>query len=88
MKTEFDPIKDMNNINKHGISLAEVAGFEWVTCITWQDMRKQYNEERFNSVGYIGTRLYYVTYVFRNDVLRVISLRKANKREETRYAST
>ena len=39
-------------------------------------------------IGYIELRLYYVVFVDRDDNRRVISLRKANKREENRYANT
>jgi uncharacterized DUF497 family protein len=38
--------------------------------------------------GYISNRLHYVVYVDRDDVRRIISLRKANSREEKRYAKT
>ncbi len=33
-------------------------------------------------------RLYFVAFVVRDDTRRIISLRKANKREERRYAET
>ena len=39
-------------------------------------------------IGYIGDRLYYVVYVEREEVRRIISLRKANLREVQRYAET
>ena len=35
---------------------------------------------------YIGDRLHYVVYTMREDQCRVISLRKANSREERQYA--
>lgn len=38
------------------------------------------------AIGYIGLRLYVVVYVDRNGTRRIISLRKANSREEKRYA--
>lgn len=40
------------------------------------------------AMGYIGQRLYVVVYVDRADSRRIISLRKANQREEKRYAET
>ena len=40
------------------------------------------------AIGYIGLRLFCVIFVDRADGRRIISLRKANTREENRYAST
>lgn len=52
-----------------------------------QDDREDYSEVRMIGFAYIGTRLYCVVYTDRGDVRRVISLRKANRREEKRYAT-
>ncbi len=43
-------------------------------------------EARYTALGYIGDRLYYVVYTMRGDKCRIISLRKANPREERQYA--
>ena len=53
-----------------------------------EDARKQYAEPRFEAKGYIGDRLHVMVFCLRADVVRVISLRKANKREEVSYAKT
>lgn len=86
MDIEFDPTKDAANIAKHGVSLAEADGFEWETCIERADIRYVYGEDRMTAIGYIGTRLHVAVFVDRGPVRRVISLRKANKREERIYA--
>jgi hypothetical protein len=89
MGYEFDPGKNAINIAKHqGVSLAHAEGFEWNTAVIREDTRKQYPEPRFEATGYIGERLYVMVYCVRNDATRVISLRKANKREEKSYAKT
>jgi len=88
MDFEFDPIKDESNLDKHGLSLANVDTFEWETAVVLQDTRKQYAESRFEATGYIGKRLHVMIFCHRSDAVRVISLRKANKREEKRYAET
>lgn len=51
-------------------------------------MRRDYGEHRMVAIGYIGLRLYGVVYVDRDGRRRIISLRKANSREEARYAET
>lgn len=40
------------------------------------------------ALAYIGNHLYCMVHVARGDALRIVSLRKANKREELRYAET
>jgi uncharacterized DUF497 family protein len=86
MNITFDRAKDNANQAKHGISLAAVRDFEWDEALSWMDVRKDYMEDRMCAIGYIGERLYYVTYVNRAEVRRIISLRKANFREVKRYA--
>ena len=86
MNCEFDPVKNESNIDKHGVSLAEAEAFEWDTAVVCEDTRKLYPETRFEAKGYIGDRLHVMVFCIRADVVRVISLRKANKREEMRYA--
>jgi len=66
--------------------LAAAAEFEWDEALTWIDERKNYGEERMCAIGYIGMRLFYVVFVDRESVRRIVSLRKANSREVRRYA--
>ena len=47
---------------------------------------KAYGEVRFIAVGFIGSSLHVVAYTLRGERLRVISFRKANRREAARYA--
>jgi uncharacterized protein len=49
------------------------------------DMRHAYGELRHVAIGYIETRLYVLVFTKRSSKVRVISLRKANKREERKY---
>jgi len=62
----------------------------WIgeTAAIWPDTRFDYGEARMNALGYIRARLYAVTFVDRASIRRIINLRKANKREEKRYART
>ena len=88
MDYEFDPVKNESNIDKHGLSLADAGGFEWETAVVREDVRSQYAEPRFEATGYIGDRLHVVVFCLRTEVVRVISLRKANPREVKSYAET
>ena len=86
MDIAFDATKDAANLEKHGISLVAAAMLEWDDALTWADDRHNYGEARMCAIAYIGDRLYYVVYVDRTEVRRIISLRKANLREVKRYA--
>lgn len=93
MKTDFHHIeydiqKNESNFLKHGIFLTEAVNFEWESACCWSDVRFDYGENRNVCIGYIQDRLYVIVYVLRAKNIRVISLRKANKREERIYAAT
>lgn len=85
MKTEYDAKKDAANQAKHGVSLALAGMIEWQDVLCFVDDRADYGEVR--EVGYtlIESRLYSVVFVQRGDTMRIISLRKANKREIKHY---
>lgn len=84
----FDPDKNCRNVEKHGVSLADAEAFEWKTAIINEDSRKTYPERRFEATGYIATRLHVLIFCYRENHIRCISLRKANLREEKKYAKT
>lgn len=85
MLIEFDPVKDSANQAKHGVSLATAGLIDWETALVRQDSRKDYGEDRFQALGTVDGRLYLVAFAIRGESLRVISMRKANKREERQY---
>ncbi len=86
MEILFDPHKDAINKHKHGVSLADAAAIEWESALITLDDRIDYGEQREIAIAYIGLRLHVVVYVQRAFARRIISLRKANKREIDRYA--
>jgi len=86
MKIIFDPAKDAKNRFKHGISLAMTEDFDFTTAVLRQDSRRNYGEIRWCAHGYIGVRLYALTFTYKRGAIRAISLRRANKREERYYA--
>ena len=87
MKLIFDDAKDVANQSKHGLSLSEAEKLEWEDALIWQDTRRDYGEDRMIALGVIGERFYCVVYVDREDVQRIISLRKANYKEALNYAN-
>jgi uncharacterized DUF497 family protein len=89
VQTEFDPAKDVLNIKNHGLSLAAAAELEWDLLISHaDDTRHDYYELRMVGFAPIGNDVYCVVFVEReDDVMRVISLRKATKQEVRDYAN-
>ena len=82
----FDAAKDQANIAKHGVSLSRAADFVMEMARVSQDDRADYGEERLVAVGPLDNRLYVMIFTLRDGTIRVISLRKANRREVERYA--
>jgi len=80
-----DPAKDARNVAERGLSLSFAEQLEWDTALIWEDDRKVYGERRYSVLGFIGDRLHSVVFTPRDGKPRVISLRKANKREVKRY---
>ncbi|MDO5680970.1 MAG: BrnT family toxin [Pelistega sp.] len=84
MKIEFDLKKNLANIEQRGICFSTVVNFDFENALeVIQDVN---GEIRYFALGTIHKRLYALVYTLRGDcVLRVISLRKANKREVILY---
>ncbi|MEY4726677.1 MAG: hypothetical protein RLZ36_1304 [Pseudomonadota bacterium] len=85
MRIEFDPTKDASNQHKHGVSLAMAAELDWEAAWVWVDDRADYNEMRMIALAPKTETLYYVAFVNRGEVRRIISLRRANRREVRHY---
>lgn len=88
MKIEFDPAKDASNQEKHGLSLALAAQLDWDASLVWVDDRYEYGELRMIALAPDTGILYYVAFVDRGDARRIISLRRANRREVKHYVQS
>lgn len=85
MRFEFDATKDRANQAKHGASLALAVELDWDTALVWVDSRFEYGETRMIALAPKTRILYYVAFVDRGEVRRIISLRRANRREVKHY---
>lgn len=88
MQIEFDPQKDATNLAKHGVSLALAVELDWEAALVWVDARFEYGEARHIALAPFSGFLYYVAYVDRGGVRRIISLRRANRREVKHYVES
>jgi uncharacterized DUF497 family protein len=85
MHIEFDPAKDLANQTKHGVSLSVAGELDWEAALVWMDDRFEYDEMRMIALAPKTEILYYVAFVDRGEARRVISLRRANRREVKHY---
>lgn len=86
MKFAWDKPKAKSNYAKHGVSF-ELAKevFKDPFAIEFLDDRQDYGEERFVILGRVDDHVLYVAYTERNEVIRIISARRATKHEQEIY---
>lgn len=85
MNTVYDSDKNQTNISKHKISFEKVINFDFKTALVMTDDRQDYQEIRYIAYGFLDNRLMFLCYTIRNNQLRIMSFRKANKREVKEY---
>lgn len=83
MPYEWDEAKRQTNIGKHAVDFTRMEFFRWETAQIQPQLR--FGERRYGAYGYIDHRLHFVVYARRRRSIRIISLRKANLREQRRY---
>ena len=86
MNYQWDPAKAKANVNKHGVEFADAVGvFEDPDAITSEDPDSE-GEQRLLSIGLdVLGRIIVVAYTYRDDDVRLISARKATKKEVKIY---
>ena len=87
MEFEWDENKSAANLSKHGVAFAEAKTvFEDDLYVDFYDIDHSYDECRYIIVGQSKFgRLLIVSYTDREDVTRLISARKATRRERQAY---
>ena len=87
MKYEWDKNKAKTNQERHKVAFESVYKFCWDDAIIGEDTRKDYKETRYRALAPIEDRLHLLAYTMREEMVRVISLRRANKREFNYYVT-
>jgi uncharacterized protein len=85
VKIEFDPAKSARNAEERGLPFELAADLDWEAAHTIEDQRRSYGETRYLAFAPMQGRLYVVCFCIRGDAFRIISFRKANRREERFY---
>lgn len=85
MEFEWDPAKNRSNFAKHGFDFEDAEEVFEGFCFTFEDRRFDYGETRLITVGLLDGRVVVIAQVRRGQSTRIISMRKANRREQKIY---
>lgn len=85
MRFEWDEAKRQRNLSRHGIDFADLPLlFDGATVLLVDD-RFDYGEIRFTTLGLLNGIVFLVVHTETDEVIRLISARKATKYEEESY---
>ncbi len=84
MEISFDPAKREKTLRERGLDFVDAGEVFDATTYRWVDDRFDYGEVRTVSIGRLRGRMV-VVWTQRGTARHVISMRKANDREEARY---
>ena len=85
MEFEWDSVKNQCNIEKHGIDFTDAVRIFERPTLTVVDNRRNYGEKRIAAMGTVEDVILYVVYTVRDGIWRIISARRANRRERKKY---
>jgi uncharacterized protein len=85
MRITFDQVKRDWTFETRGLAFEDAAEVFVGRRLEWLDERRDYGEPRWITVGKLEERMVVVVWTPREDARHVISMRKANVREQTRY---
>ena len=87
MLIEFDVDKRNKTLQERGFDFNRADEVFVDRHFTAEDLREEYNEIRYITVGKLDDRMVVLVWTPRGESRRIISMRKANEREQARYAN-
>ena len=88
MEFEWDENKNKSNIEKHSIDFNDAKQIFNNPMIIKKDTRSDYGEKRWIAIGLLIEFVVVAVYTMRNKIVRLISVRLANKKEKEKYNET
>jgi uncharacterized protein len=85
LKYEWDETKRLTNLRKHGIDFVDIPIVFKGHILTVEDTRYDYGEQRFVTFGSLQGRIIAIVHTERENLIRIISARKATKYEQRIY---
>lgn len=86
MHIEFDSSKRQATLDARGLDMADAAEVFEGDHLTVTDDRFDYGETRNITIGFLAGRMVVLAWTPRGEAYRIISMRKANDREQSAYA--
>ena len=87
MLLSFDPAKRAKTLAERGLDFADAGEVFADTTATVQDLRQDYGEDRYITIGWLRGRCVVLVWTMRGDSRRIISMRYAHAAEEKRFLS-
>jgi len=85
LRFEWDEEKRQANLCKHGLDFADAPAVFAGATFTFEDDRFDYEEQQFITLGMLIGRVVVIGHTEQDDLVRIISMRKATRREQQRY---
>ena len=85
MKFEWDEAKRQSNLRKHRLDFADAKTVFAGATFTFEDDRFEYSEDRYLTLGLLRGTAVVIAHTEREEMVRVISMRKATKNEQQVY---
>jgi len=85
MRFEWDEAKRRSNVSRHGIDFVDLEVVFAGETLTLFDDRFAYSETRFFTLGLLKGKVVAISHTETDEVIRIISARKARKDEEITY---
>jgi uncharacterized DUF497 family protein len=84
---EWDPVKSEVMYQARGFDFAYASRIFDAALVAVQDTRVDYGETRMKAIGRVGPDILVVIYTWRGDAIRIISARRANRKERAEWLS-
>lgn len=85
MKLTWDEPRRQRTLTNRGLDFTDANQVIDGTSLTFPDDRRDYGEQRLITVGFLRGRMTLVFWTPRQDTRHIISMRRANEREQKRY---
>jgi Uncharacterized protein conserved in bacteria len=85
MEITYDPEKRAKTLAERGLDFEDAVQVFDGPTVDFIDDRQNYGEDRFISLGHLRGRLIVVVWTQRGDTRHIISMRKANEREQEKH---
>ncbi len=85
MQFVWDESKRLANLSKHGLDFADAEQVFNNPLVVFEDTRASYGEQRMVAIGLLQALVIVIVHVDADNIIRVISMRKATRNETDIY---